>query len=350
MITKKTLALSENDAFAIYRIPNTEDIITIVQNNNRLNKFDDSVSKKEGFVFFPFNDDKNIPVFFVADKIYVNAGFEFNTTKTYTTRDITKTHYQQKATFFIDEIKSGYRKIVLSRTKSVTNKNTDLNKLFFALEEKYKNAFVFMINHPKIGTWMGATPETLISTDQNTAYTVALAGTQFLEDNRNVHWGEKEMEEQKAVMDYIETVLRNHKIKYTYRGPFTKIAAKNSKKYLLHLATEYKFDADKNILDLARQLHPTPAVSGMPKQKSIDFINQNEGYDREYYTGFLGPVNIGQSNSIQLFVNLRSMKVFKNIFLLFLGGGLNSQSVPEKEWEETENKAKTLEEVIELLQ
>ena len=40
---------------------------------------------------------------------------------------------------------------------------------------------------------------------------------------------------------------------------------------------------------LVEELHPTPAVGGLPKAAAVDYILKQEGYDRSYYTGYLGP-------------------------------------------------------------
>ena len=349
MNDQNELLLTENDVFAAYRLPNEEDFFIVLQNSKKMNPFDESCYKKRGFVIFPFDKSKNIPVFIHADKVFKNIDFSFKTSIIHKNDNIVKQDYIEKVNEFITAIKSGYRKIVLSRTKSITNNNVDIYRLFRALDKKYKEAFVFLVNHPGVGTWIGATPETLLSTKNQIIRTMALAGTQFVGNPDDTLWEKKEIEEQKAVMDFIEKILRDNHITFVSEGPYTKIAARNDKKSLVHLATDYTFQPPKSIFKLISQLHPTPAVSGFPKKESIDFINKNEGYDREYYTGYLGPINIDEQDKIDLFVNLRSMKVFKNSFLLFLGGGLNSQSIPEKEWEETQNKAKTLEEVIKSL-
>jgi isochorismate synthase len=91
-------------------------------------------------------------------------------------------------------------------------------------------------------------------------------------------------------------------------------------------------------------LHPTAAVCGMPLEPSLEFLKENEGYDREFYSGYLGPVNI--NNHTHLFVNLRCMKLLDNQGLLYAGAGVTFDSLPEKEWEETEIKFKTLLNVI----
>ena len=91
------------------------------------------------------------------------------------------------------------------------------------------------------------------------------------------------------------------------------------------------------MLDL---LHPTSAVCGMPLEESKKFILANESHERSFYSGYLGPVNI--QNETELFVNLRCAKVFKNKLRLFSGAGITDDSIPEKEWEETELKCNIL--------
>ena len=51
---------------------------------------------------------------------------------------------------------------------------------------------------------------------------------------------------------------------------------------------------------------------------------------------------MGINNHSSLFVNLRCMQVCNDAISLYLGGGIMSESSPEKEWIETQNKAKTL--------
>ena len=88
------------------------------------------------------------------------------------------------------------------------------------------------------------------------------------------------------------------------------------------------------------QLHPGPAISGYPKSTAIEKIEEIEAHDRELYTGYLGPLNIEGESS--LFINLRCMKVYRDSYDLFVGGGLTKDSDAHSEWEETELKAKTL--------
>jgi isochorismate synthase len=87
-------------------------------------------------------------------------------------------------------------------------------------------------------------------------------------------------------------------------------------------------------------LHPTSAVCGVPRDTALDFIGQYENYDRSFYSGFLGPVNMdGESH---LYVNIRCMQLFQHQAFLYAGAGVTRESKPEKEWEETEIKINTL--------
>jgi len=91
-------------------------------------------------------------------------------------------------------------------------------------------------------------------------------------------------------------------------------------------------------------LHPTSAVCGMPLAESLEFLQRHVGYDRQFYSGYLGPVNL--QHQTNLYVNLRCMQLFEEDAVLYAGAGVLSDSDPEKEWHETEMKMNTLLKVI----
>ncbi len=87
-------------------------------------------------------------------------------------------------------------------------------------------------------------------------------------------------------------------------------------------------------------MHPTPAVAGQPKEEAICYIKQLEPHDRDYYTGFLGPIR--PHGETDLFVNLRCMKICPEYISLYVGGGITLESDPAEEWNETQLKAQSL--------
>ncbi|PIE86860.1 MAG: hypothetical protein CSA03_03090 [Bacteroidetes bacterium] len=249
-----------------------------------------------------------------------------------------KEEYLEKADTFIAAIQSkGLSKAIFSRVKSHTSDKSG-EQLFKALIDAYPAAFVYLISSEHFGTWIGATPEKLIRTTDEQAETVSLAGTMKANDSQS--WGEKERFEQQFVSDFIEEQLREIGIKnLTINGPHDRVAGP-----VKHLETQFQFDLNQiSPIQIADKLHPTPAVSGLPQKEALNLIASIETHDRSLYTGFIGVVG----EETDLFVNLRCAQIIGNEFFLYLGGGFTKDSIAEKEWEETENKSRTLLNILE---
>ncbi len=264
--------------------------------------------------------------------------------------------YGDKFTYIVQQavnkIKEGaFTKVVPSRYTDVAfPPEWDFISAFERLCKHYPGAFVYLFGIPGIGTWMGATPELLLSiVNKRWFKSVALAGTQKIPESgelSQVAWTQKEIEEQALVSRYVINCFKKIRVReYEERGPKT-IQAGN----LAHLKTEFEVDMQAvNFPQLGtvmlELLHPTSAVCGMPLEPALAFLESNEGYEREYFTGYLGPVNVGDTT--QLFVNLRSMKLLSDKARLFAGAGITEDSDPAKEWDETELKFQTLKKLFE---
>ena len=98
-----------------------------------------------------------------------------------------------------------------------------------------------------------------------------------------------------------------------------------------------------NIVDLANDLHPTPAVGGRPLKMACEFIMHNESFNREYFTGYLG---VESASGSAYYVNLRCAKWQKGGVQIFAGGGIVGGSDIDSEWEETEAKLKEIQSTI----
>jgi isochorismate synthase len=262
-------------------------------------------------------------------------------------QEVSEAHYRNIVSKSIEAIKAGeFQKVVLSRPKQVAlPDNFEAVSVFQKLNTSYQTAFVYLCHLPEIGTWMGATPEILMSLDKNHQFTtVALAGTQVYEEGQKlseVAWRQKEIEEQALVSRYIINCFKKIRLRdFQEEGPRTVVAGN-----LMHLKTTFKVDMKAtNFAELGKVmlelLHPTSAVCGMPKKPSQDFVLANEGYQRAFYSGFIGPINLDQET--HLFVNLRCMQIDTHLLTLYAGAGITEDSQPEKEWKETEMKCQTL--------
>jgi isochorismate synthase len=265
--------------------------------------------------------------------------------------EASKHHFTGQVKEAVAAIGNGdFQKVVLSRTKTVKLlPDFELLTAFDKLCGAYPGAFVSLVFLPEGGTWLGASPETLVSLDEKGIFrTMALAGTQKRRmeiPQSEVSWTQKEIEEQALVSRYIINCLKKIRVReFEEDGPRT-VAAGN----LLHLRTDFAIDTEAiSFPDLTSVmlglLHPTSAVCGMPKAPALDFIYNHETHDRRLYSGYLGPVNVQQQT--HLFVNLRCMQVEGKTATLFAGAGITAHSQPEKEWNETELKCRTLLDVI----
>ncbi len=229
-------------------------------------------------------------------------------------------------------------KVVLARRMEVSDVPSHvLPYVFEQLCRSHPNAFVYFIDHPDVGRWMGASPETFLEKDGSHLKTVALAATR----NSNVHsedWNLKELEEQGLVSVFIDEVLNEFNINdFEKDGPSPVRAGE-----MIHLRTTYRFEADDlkaSTGQFLKALHPTPAVGGYPKDEALQLIQKAETFDRGLYSGFLGPVS---RDAFRFFVNIRCMQLVDDAAILYLGGGLTRDSGEEHEWKETQLKAGTL--------
>lgn len=260
-------------------------------------------------------------------------------------------HYEQLVARGISNIRQeAFQKVVLSRRKPIPlAAPIHPVELFRQLCEKYPTAFISLVSSPETGTWLGASPETLVSINaEGTFRTISLAGTQAsinFETLADASWRQKEIEEQALVSRYIINCFKKIRLReFEEIGPRT-VQAGN----LLHLRTDFTVDTiQTNFPELPtimlELLHPTSAVCGMPKDSATAFIRDYEGYDRSMYSGYLGPV--GTTNGSHLFVNLRCMQLRDQEALLYAGAGITQDSNPTKEWNETEMKMEVMKKIL----
>lgn len=259
--------------------------------------------------------------------------------------------YLQLVEETVEEIRRGkLQKVVLSRRKKISLKKWPIMEIFSRIGNLYPDAFVSAISLPgEDSIWVGSSPEILVNQDREGIFkTFSLAGTQVALQGVSVgevRWGQKEIEEQAYVSRYIIDCFKKIRLReYVEIGPKTVLAGN-----LWHLKTEYRVNTGllnykqlaSTMLDL---LHPTSAVCGTPKNLAKEWILKKEGYDRKYYTGYLGPINF--DSEIAIFVNLRTVELYAQgdhwEGHFYAGGGITEDSVPRKEWEETELKIQTM--------
>ena len=336
-----------------------------------------------GFLFAPFDHSKH--------SLFLNADVYYNTKKNVlrtneieasgnkihrdirallrnNSADSTKKRYYQSVSIeHKGSTEKGFRDIVKHSIEAIQNGHfhkvvparkliVDLSDNFHPIDtfldlcRNYAHALVSMVSIPNVGTWLGASPETLVSISKDQLFTTAaLAGTQEQTggtDHLEVAWRQKEIEEQAMVSRYIINCFKKIRLReFEEVGPMT-VRAGN----LWHLKTTYHVDMNAVnfpqlgtvMLDL---LHPTSAVCGLPQKEARNFLSANEDFNREYFSGYLGPVNV--ENASDVFVNLRCMQLLEKQAILYAGAGVTAHSDAAKEWAETNLKCQTMLKVLE---
>lgn len=336
---------AQNLPFVLYSKPNSNRIIGLLQQNNDLHTVSDFTEK--GFVFASFDEKQLILIPENESEIITSEqeSVEINLTEINDSGfDVAaKKQYEDLVAKGIEAIKNDeFKKVVLSRSESVALAEFDFTVVFQQLIQLYPTTFSYCFFHPKVGFWMGATPEQLLKANGNEFETTALAGTQKANSEVEILWQQKEKEEQQYVTDFIIKRLREVALSVNVTEPYSIKAGS-----IWHIKTDISGVLNENstLEEVIDTLHPTPAVCGLPKKKAKAFILENENYDRTFYTGFLGELNSSLASSAvssDLFVNLRSMQIQENKVILYMGCGITKESIPEKEWEESVNKSMTM--------
>jgi menaquinone-specific isochorismate synthase len=238
-----------------------------------------------------------------------------------------------------------FSKVVLSRkTEFDFNGGFDIDRLYH-IAEKYSDCITFF-NKQKDSVFFGISPERLLKISDGIVETESLAGSikrsrssqedyllseELLNSGKNLH-------EQKLVTDYITAILEKYTENIAFNGTPELVKLEN----IQHLKTHFKarLKKDKFFFDLIRELHPTPAVCGFPKEAALDFILKNEGYERGLYSGIAGWFNLFEEGEFA--VAIRSALINKKKLYAFSGCGIVKGSDAESEYEETEIKLKPI--------
>lgn len=313
---------SKKPAYVYYRLPDTQEVLYF---EGWSQPWDGEWPQEEGFLIVPFQgegvwiQDLPLPLLRRGDKA----------------REEELKEGQEDYPFetFHGALEEGrLQKIVLSHRFESRELHPEQ---FRELCERYPHSLVYLLHTPETGTWMGATPEALLNGVGNTWSTMALAGTKTLAEEP---WDEKNIKEQGVVSRFIRDILHRYASQVEESETYTMQSGA-----LYHLRNDFRFQLDRpqDVSALLRDLHPTPAVCGLPKREALEFIRTHEGYDREFYAGFLGPVNSAQGT--HLCVNIRCAQLLDDgRSLLYAGSGIMPDSTQQSEWAEVQRKAASL--------
>lgn len=338
--------------YAYYRLPYS-DSYTVIESDRKpqiLSKLED-IGGVAGFIIAPFRGSPSCPIVLIhPDRIETISLQPQQAKEEASTNGHTAPSEEYKDAFevFHTAVNKGeFHKLVLARESmlnvhSVKGEGYDEKKnVFLRACQMYPRLTIMLFSTVETGTWLIASPEILIEGQAGNYHTVALAGTMPYRDGY-LDWSEKNKQEQHIVEEYIAETIAPLASGILKDGPVTMRAGN-----LAHLRTDFRFHLlpNNSIGAVISRLHPTPAICGLPKSEACRFILEHEGICRRYYSGFAGPVDI--NNETHLYVSLRCAEIHKNAATLYAGGGIMPDSTCQSEWQETEQKMKTIANVLE---
>ncbi|MCP4374853.1 MAG: isochorismate synthase [bacterium] len=191
-------------------------------------------------------------------------------------------------------------------------------------------------------TLVAATPERLAVLDQGLVRCDALAGTALQKKDpastdplvQDLQQDPKALHEHSLVVEHIRQALS--KLCDPLSAPSAPTIMPLG--YIEHLWTQVEAccGADTSLLDLAEQLHPTPAVAGIPADQATAWLARSEPFERGWYSGAIGWLK--SNGDGELAVVLRCALLVGNRADLYAGAGIVDASSPLAELRETECK------------
>jgi menaquinone-specific isochorismate synthase len=214
------------------------------------------------------------------------------------------------------------------------------------LRNCYPDCYVFSTSNGTGRNFIGASPERLIKIQNRELVTDALAGSaprgqtvaEDIEFANRLLNSEKERREHRVVLDFI-----NHQLQelgsIVQRPPLPQILQLSN---IQHIWTPIHAQVPAAVqpLEILAQLHPTPAVAGVPRDIACQQIRNYEQFDRSLYAGPLGWID-SQGDS-EFVVGIRSALIEGDRARLYAGAGIVAGSDPDKELAEIQLKLQAL--------
>ncbi|MCE2573065.1 isochorismate synthase [Motilimonas eburnea] len=306
------------------------------------------------FGMVPFNE-KNPTKFIIPEQLFVSSSTRAlrpNSLATAQARIVSSpngNHYKQGVSNLLDMFASKeLSKVVLSRAVEVAT-DTDIQQpaLLRNLLSINAKGYTFAASIGAEHKLMGASPELLVAKKGSHLISNPLAGSrprsesdeQNSDSINSLLNTNKDLYEHGLVVEEVERVMS----KYCHNLYTPMVPSVIETKTMLHLSTVLEGqvnDPATNVLKVAAELHPTPAVCGYPREKAYDAISKLELFDRGYFTGMVGWCD-SRGNG-EWVVTIRCAEVQKRQMKVFAGAGIVNESHPQSELDETGAKMNTI--------
>jgi anthranilate synthase component 1 len=267
--------------------------------------------------------------------------------------NITKSKYEKLVEKAKDYITAGdIFQAVLSKRYEFKIKG-NLTKFYLALRKINPSPYMYFL---KMGEreLIGSSPEMLVRVDQGLIETFPIAGTrpQVEDPKRNKALAEdllsdpKECAEHVMLLDLARNDIGRVSKFNSMRVPeFMKVHQFSHVQHIVSRVTG-KLKDDCDCYDALRAVFPAGTVSGAPKIRAMEIIEELEPTRRGPYAGAVG--YFSYNGNTDFAITIRTLLADKEKCYLQAGGGIVNDSLPENEWYETEHKVRVLIKALEL--
>ena len=239
----------------------------------------------------------------------------------------------------LSAIRAGtFNKVVLARVIELeADREVSERAVLKALEARHRQCWSFLVRGRDGRAFVGASPETLCEAAGDSFSTDALAGTAAGGEGGSLLRSDKDRREHQSVVEGIRESLTPFALKLSDPvSPTVKVLANVD-----HLFTPIRAQVKPGVraLDVAKALHPTPAVAGRPRAAALAWLREHEGFARGWYAGAVGAMGPA---GLTLAVALRSALLSGARAQVFVGAGIVEGSTAQAEWLETERKSRAM--------
>src|SRR2546428_782218 len=237
--------------------------------------------------------------------------------------------------------------VVLSRRFSAVVEDVDALDIYRALRTVNPSPYMFFLDFEDAKI-IGSSPELLVRLEGGVVETRPLAGTRPRGDTDEEDRGlaaqlladEKERAEHVMLVDLGRNDLGRVCDYGTVR--VTDLMSVERFSHVMHIVSDVqgRLRADLDAIDVLRACFPAGTVTGAPKVRAMEIIDELEPVSRGPYAGAVG--YLGFSGNMDTAITIRTIVMAGNRAYVQAGAGIVADSGPEREYVETVNKAKAL--------
>ncbi len=330
ILRPKNLVIYDNFKKKVFYLCN------IFSDNKIINYFDEYEKIKNEFKLLKFYEEISLP-----------RRFTFKTNKNKVKSNLTKKQFKNKVLKAKNYIKKGdIFQVVLSQRFERKFEKKPI-EIYNYLRKSNPSPFMFYFNFEDFKI-LGSSPEILVRLRNNLITIRPIAGTrprgkntyQDIKFKNELIKDKKELAEHLMLLDLgrndVGKVSKINTVKVTESFKIEKYS------HVMHIVSNVvgKFNNKVSIFEALLSGFPAGTVSGAPKIRAMEIIDELEKNRRNLYAGGIGYFT--PNNEFDTCIALRTALIKDNKFYVQAGAGIVADSKPDKEFEETKNKAKAL--------